>query len=40
VAERIGSAARRRILAEHTYSNRVNQLEALLSSRPEPLVVH
>jgi spore maturation protein CgeB len=40
VAERIGSAARRRILADHTYSNRVNQLEALLSSRPEPLVVH
>ena len=32
-AKTIGEAARRRILAEHTYDNRVDQLEKLLSSR-------
>lgn len=33
-ASLIGHAARRRILSEHTYANRVDQLEALLVSRP------
>jgi len=32
-ARRIGEAARRRVLAEHTYTQRVEQLDALLSGR-------
>jgi spore maturation protein CgeB len=33
-AAEIGRAARRRVLGEHTYANRVEQLEKLLVSRP------
>ncbi|HVL66484.1 MAG TPA: glycosyltransferase [Vicinamibacterales bacterium] len=32
-ARRIGAAARRRVLAQHTYAHRVTQLEALLGER-------
>lgn len=38
-AAEIGEAARRRILANHTYGNRVNELEKLLLSRDKPLLV-
>jgi spore maturation protein CgeB len=37
-AREIGAAARRRILAEHTYQNRVRQLEALLLARETPVM--
>ena len=36
-ARAIGDAARRRVLSEHTYSNRVDQLESLLAIRPRIL---
>ncbi len=32
-ASNIGDAARRRVLSEHTYSNRVDQLESLINAR-------
>lgn len=33
-ASRIGAAARRRVLAQHTYAHRARQLEELLAARP------
>jgi spore maturation protein CgeB len=33
-ARRIGAAARRRVLAEHTYAHRARQLEQLLGTSP------
>jgi spore maturation protein CgeB len=33
-AQRIGEAARQRVLAEHTYSHRAVQLEAVLDATP------
>jgi spore maturation protein CgeB len=32
-AGRIGAAARRRVMAEHTYAHRARQVDALLSAR-------
>ena len=39
-ASSIGKAARQRILSEHTYANRCDQLESLFSTRGEPLAAH